>query len=269
MKRRTILIPALLIGLGVGGLTVTRAFAASNTSGINVTSTFTSNTPWNSNDFTDMMGTGFASNEGSSGFEKTSQSGWSGMMEQAFGGNNSSQNGWANAMGSMMGNFLGQIKTLKPTDANRDMQSSLQNATINKANNSIIYSGQSIKIVVFGGAMGDSNSGPDEKFVIGGLVNPTLHIQKGARVTFELINEDTGMPHGIEVTSAQPPYEYMSMMQGTIYPGTFIPPIPAASKDAYPVDTSSFTASQSGTFHYICEYPGHASKGMYGKIIVG
>ena len=276
MKKRAILIPTLLIGLGVGGLTVSQAFAQSNT---NTTSTLTpasstaptstSTAPWGDNGFANMMGAGFAPGGGSVGSGNPSQSAWSGMMGQAFGGTGGSQGNWTSTMGSMMSHFFGQVKTVNPSDANQEMQSSLKNATIDKINNTITYSGQTVKIVAFGGAMDNSSSGPDEKFMMGGLVNPTLHVQKGAHVTLELVNEDTGMPHGIEVTSAQPPYGVMSMMQGGIYPGAFIHPIPAASKDAYPVATTSFTASQAGTFHYICEYPGHAAKGMYGKIIVG
>lgn len=246
MRRRTILIPTLLIGLGVGGLTVSQVFAQNNPQAASAATTSKS------------------SNASSS----ASQNGWYGMMGQAFGENGTNDSNWASAMGSAMGQFFGSVKTIQPSNANQEMQSSLQNATVNKANNSITYSGKTVKIVVFGGAMGDSTSGPAEKFVIGGLVNPTLHVQRGAHVTFELVNEDTDMPHGIEVTSAQPPYGTMSMMQGGIYPGAFVHPIPAASKNAYPVATTTFTANQPGTFNYICQYPGHASEGMYGQFIV-
>ena len=271
MKKRTILIPTLLIGLGVGGLTVSQAFAQSNANRTpisNTVPTSTSTASWGNNGFANMMGAGFAPGGGSVGSGDPSQSGWSGMMGQAFGGTGGSQGNWTSTMGTMMSQFFGQVKTVNPSDANQEMQSSLKNATIDKINNTITYSGQTVKIVAFGGAMDNSSSGPDEKFVIGGLVNPTLHVQKGARVSLELVNEDTGMPHGIEVTSAHPPYRFMSMMQGDIYPGSFIHPISASRKDVYPVATTTFAASQSGTFNYICEYPGHAAKGMYGKIVI-
>lgn len=218
MKHSMLIISSLLVGLGIGGFTVSQAFAQSN--------------------------------QNSAGF------------------GSSPSNNWFNSMSSFMDQFYGSVNSMKPTDANAAMKSSLQNATIDKTNNTITYSGKSVKILALGGAM-DNNSGPKEKFVIGGLVNPTLHIQKGTQVTLELINEDTDMPHGIEITDAQPPYGFMSMMQGGIYPGAFIPPIPAASKDVYPVSSTTFTANQSGTFNYICEYPGHAAEGMYGEIIVG
>ncbi|QQE81457.1 plastocyanin [Alicyclobacillus sp. SO9] len=79
---------------------------------------------------------------------------------------------------------------------------------------------------------------------------------------------DSGMPHGIELTAANPPYSYMSMMQGGIYSGSFIPPLPEAQNDQYPVAASTFVVNQTGNFHYLCQVPGHAAKGMYGKMIV-
>lgn len=167
-----------------------------------------------------------------------------------------------------MDQYFGQVNTVSASSANTAMQSSLKNAKVDTTNNTITYSGKTIKIVAFGGAMDDSTTGPKEKFVIGGLTNPTLQVPKGAKVTLELINEDTDMPHGIEITDAQPPYYYMSMMQGGIYPGSWIPPIPAASGNTYPTLSTTFTADQAGTFYYICEYPGHATEGMYGELVV-
>lgn len=140
---------------------------------------------------------------------------------------------------------------------------SLANAQVNKSDNTITYSGNEIKIVMLGGP-----EGADGKFVIGGLVNPTLNVPRGARVTLELVNEDEGMPHGVEITDAGPPYPYMSMMQGAIYPGALIQPIPEASENGYPQALAAFTASYTGNYYYICQYPGHAQKGMYGRIII-
>ncbi len=246
MKRMTMIIPVLLMGLSVVGFTVPQAFAQSNPNSVHqayASSNSSTNSSW-----------------GNDGF--------GGMMGGYFGGDGGSQNDWYNSMVSVMDQYDGPVQTMKAADADAAMQASLQNATVDKTNNTITYAGKTVKIVAFGGAMDNSTSGPAEKFVIGGLVNPTLQISKGAKVTLELINEDTDMPHGIEVTDAQPPYWYMTMMQGGIYPGTFIPPIPEASSDSYPAASTTFTANQTGAFEYICEYPGHAAEGMYGRIIV-
>ncbi len=169
----------------------------------------------------------------------------------------------------MMGQWgRGNVETLTSANAIQRMKSSLQHAEVDKANNSITYQGTFIRIVVLGGAMGDSNMGPAEKFVVGGLVNPTLHVPQGSRVTLELINEDMDMPHGVEVSAAEPPYGTMPMMQGAIYPGSFIPPIAEADQNSFPAATTTFAANRAGTFYYLCEYPGHAAKGMYGKIVI-
>lgn len=240
MRRSTILVPTLLVGLAIGGLAISQFFAANNFSSGSV-----SNAPWNNN------------------------SGWAGMMGQAVGPGGASStngNGWGSAMGSMMNGVSRQVGAVKPSSAAHDMNASLQNATVDKANNSVTYAGQSVKIVVLGSPM---MTGADDRFVIGGLVNPTIHVPKGAQLAVELVNEDTGMPHGFEITQARPPYAYMSMMQGGIYPGSFIAPIPAANEDQYPMATTAFTASQSGEYNYICQYPGHAAQGMYGQILVG
>lgn len=256
MKRMTIIIPTLLLGISVAGITFPQAFAQTTQHQVHqkYSSSNTSNSSsWGNNGVGGMMGYG---------------NGYGGMMSGFFGGSGGSQANWVNSMISAMNQYNGTAQTMKAADASAAVTASLQNATVDQANNTITYTGKTLKIVALGGAMDNSKSGPAEKFIIGGLTNPTLQIPKGAKVTLELINEDTDMPHGIEVTNAQPPYGYMSMMQGGIYPGSFIPPIPEAGSNSYPVASSTFIANQTGTYYYFCEYPGHAAEGMYGQIVV-
>ena len=172
--------------------------------------------------------------------------------------------GWPSRMGEW---GQGGVQSLTMADANRAAKSSLANATVDKANNSVIYRGKSIRIVLIGGAMDGSNTGPAEKFVVAGLINPTLQVPKGSQVTLELINEDTDMPHGVEVSATGPPYAAMTMMQG-VYPDAYIAPIPEATSGRFPMSQTTFTADETGTFYYLCQYPGHASEGMYGKLVV-
>lgn len=161
--------------------------------------------------------------------------------------------------------YINNVPKISAETAAQDAQTALTQAdvSIDKTNNAITYTGQNVHIVALAGP-----TGADQKFVIDGLVNPTLDIPKGAQVTFQLINEDTGMPHGVEITSAKPPFAYMSMMQGGIYSGSFIHPILAATNAGDPTLSTTFTASQAGTFTYLCQYPGHAQQGMYGQIII-
>ncbi|WP_423244793.1 plastocyanin/azurin family copper-binding protein [Fonticella tunisiensis] len=44
--------------------------------------------------------------------------------------------------------------------------------------------------------------------------------------------------------------------------------MPQAEDGKYPVDNTDFKADYKGEYCYICQYPGHAQDGMYGKIIV-
>ncbi|EST11537.1 plastocyanin/azurin family copper-binding protein [Sporolactobacillus laevolacticus] len=144
-----------------------------------------------------------------------------------------------------------------------DMSIARHNSQVDEKTNTITYLGSSVKLVIEG-----SPEQADDKFVIDGLVNPKLIITKGADVTTEFVNEDADMPHAFEITNAAPPYGYMSMMDGGVYPGSVLRTLPKASNGHYAMATTTFQASQPGTFYYICQYPGHAQKGMYGKLII-
>lgn len=171
--------------------------------------------------------------------------------------------GMMSGYGMMGGNGTTALSYLNEDTANKLMENSLKGATVDKKNNTITFSGKDITIVMFGGP-----ETADGKFVIGGLINPTIQVPKSATISLEMVNEDEGMPHGVEITNAAPPYAYMPMMQGGIYDNSFVSPLPAASNDNYPAAVTTFTTDANGTFHYICQYLGHASKGMYGKFII-
>ncbi|KLU67626.1 rusticyanin precursor [Desulfosporosinus acididurans] len=205
-----------------------------------------------------MMGGYYSNSSGNNGSGNNSFS--NGQTGGYCGGS-----GFMNGYGYGNGNGNTYSQSLKDaTSAANEMNSSLTNATVDKNSNTITYTGSAIKIVMLGGP-----EEADGKFVIGGLINPTLKIPQGANVTLEIINEDKGMPHGVELTTAAPPYAYMPMMQGATYPGSFIPPVPESANNQYPSAQVSFSASQTGEFYYICQYPGHAAKGMFGKIVIG
>lgn len=180
---------------------------------------------------------------------------------------NRSANGF-NGYGMMRGNRVYRSNLyvqsgLSEDKVNEEVKNSLANVKIDNGTNSVTYSEDNIKIVLLASA-----KQADDKFLVDGLVNPTVYIPKNSTVTLELINEDEDVPHAFEITSAAPPYANMSMMQGGVYPGSFIDPIPYAASGKFYAASTSFTAKYDGEFYYICQYPGHASQGMYGKIIV-
>jgi rusticyanin len=110
-------------------------------------------------------------------------------------------------------------------------------------------------------------SNPDMTFRIAGLINPTVVVPLGATVTLEFINADHDEAHGWVITSARPPFAF----------GTAAPPaLPGASAAVIGDPTAAgagartitFTASATGTYHYLCPMPGHAQMGMDGTFIV-
>lgn len=168
--------------------------------------------------------------------------------------------GWGQMMGGQRYNQNYQM--VSSAGVVKKVEDALKNAKIDKAKNTITYHGREVQLVV------QSGSGQaDGKFAIGGLVNPTIHVPKDANVFLELVNKDEDVAHGIEVTNAQPPYGQMPMMDGGVLTHAVISPLPNALNNQYPTGQINFQANRSGLYYYICQYPGHAAKGMYGKII--
>ena len=156
-----------------------------------------------------------------------------------------------------------------------------QNAQRYTNNNTLVFNSSNITLVVL--AMGvqrainlthgqppvyDSNSSGNA-FVIYGLISPTLIIPKDAIVHVEFINLDSSEYHNVIMTAAAPPYQYMPMsaMNGII---SMMPVIPNANYSNGSASEYNYTTyfGNSGTYWYLCMYPGHAQMGMYGKIIV-
>ncbi len=110
---------------------------------------------------------------------------------------------------------------------------------------------------------------PDMTWNVDGLVNPTVVIPRGARVTIDLFNADEDHQHGWELTVTPPPYRFMAMMYAAVaQPSSFAMPVQEASSARWLGHSLHFTAADSGTFYYFCPVPGHAQKGMYGKLVV-
>lgn len=126
---------------------------------------------------------------------------------------------------------------------------------------------------------------PDTTFEVHGEVDPTLVVPVGARLRFELANADAGMPHGLDVTARIPPYPQMLHLStlkrthGEVAvhdPGTLMQAVaitglvrPATGSGAHiEVRSTDWFSLRRGAYYYVCHVPGHASRGMYGKIVV-
>lgn len=134
---------------------------------------------------------------------------------------------------------------------------------------STVYVNNSTTLLVMAGPM---NAPSMYSFEIEGLFNPTIVIKEGVTVHFVVVNIDTDSEHNFVLSTQGPPYPYMS---GMGYTGTggfgfmthmgFLPP---TSSGRFYYYNFSYTFSESGTYWYLCTYPGHAENGMYGRIIV-
>jgi len=150
-------------------------------------------------------------------------------------------------------------------------------ATVIASNNTIAFHSSDIRLT----AMGRMSGMPDmfnismqsvppyvqqgsPVFVMYGLVEPTLVVPQGARVNITFINMDGDMVHSFVLTNTAPPFA-MTVSSGALLTHMdFLQPTSNGSAHGY-----WYTATlPAGTYYYLCDAPGHASTGMYGKIIV-
>jgi rusticyanin len=108
---------------------------------------------------------------------------------------------------------------------------------------------------------------PDMTFTVAGLTNPTIIVPRGTRVTVRFINNDTDEAHGWLITGNGPPFAFGQPATPSIA-GAYAGVIgdPTAAGDGASI--ISFTATDAGSYEYICPMPGHAQMGMHGPFIV-
>lgn len=118
-------------------------------------------------------------------------------------------------------------------------------------------------------ALGAPGNRPGMFWQIDGVDGPTVSIPAGATITVEFADGDPGHAHGLELTTAAPPYPRMAMMDGYIAAsGAFIMPVPPPQGDLWYSATTRFAAPAPGTYYIICPVPGHAKQGMWARFVV-
>lgn len=138
-------------------------------------------------------------------------------------------------------------------------------ATVSRKAKRITFHTKTVRLAVLASPEGQ----PDETFRIAGMVNPSIVVPRGANVTIQLVNADMGMRHDFVVTAGQPPFPYMAMMAAPpAFPGSASPVLAASSTSGMQSITITFKADSPGSYTYLCTYPGHAQRGMYGMLIV-
>ncbi len=180
-----------------------------------------------------------------------------GTMIFAFGGNE---------MGRFGYNSNSITTTFNATEVERLSSIPSTGVKIDKKTNTIEFYGSKVSILI----IASPENGSMYSFGVYGLVNPTIIVPKDAQISVQLINMDDDMYHGIVITAGPPPYFYMGtmMFDGPAFANSYIQPLPQERNGEYFGSSTTFTLSTSGTFYYICQVVGHASKGMYGKFVV-
>lgn len=148
-----------------------------------------------------------------------------------------------------------------------------QLAAVNSTYTGVFVSGQNSTIFVNGSTdltvmMGPMNAPSMYSFEILGIINPTLLVKEGSTINFTAVNVDTDSYHNFVLSREGPPYYSMgNMMQGVGFmsPMNYLPPV---HSNSFAYQNLSYVFTNSGTYWYLCTYPGHASNGMYGKILV-
>ncbi|MHB8496378.1 MAG: sulfocyanin-like copper-binding protein [Acidimicrobiales bacterium] len=140
--------------------------------------------------------------------------------------------------------------------------------TAGQRGSSLTYRSQRVTLV----ALGAPGSRPGMYWQLDGVDGPrgpTVSVPAGAIIRVDFADGDPGHPHGLELTTAVPPYPHLAMMAGRIAaPGAFIMPVPPPEGNLWYAVTISFHAPASGTYYVICPVPGHAQEGMWAKLVV-
>jgi rusticyanin len=138
-------------------------------------------------------------------------------------------------------------------------------AQVSRAANTITYTTTTVRLAIVASPSG----GPDETFRVAGLVNPTIIVPAGARVTIQLVNADPDTAHGLVVTASGASASWMPMMTARpAFGGSALWFLGNPTTAGMHEGTLTFTAATPGIYHYLCPVPGHAQKGMAGTLTV-
>jgi len=169
--------------------------------------------------------------------------------------------------GKIMGRFWANAPgpRVSPDQAARLGSQAPTAAHVNRTANTITFRTTNVRVAVVASPAG----GPDETFRIAGLVNPTLVVRPGARVSIEVVNADADTAHGLVITAGGDTRSWMPMMTtGPAFAGSALWFLGNPTSAGLQVGNLTFTATTPGTYRYLCAVPGHARKGMTGMFLV-
>ena len=188
--------------------------------------------------------------------------GGAGMMQSGGCGGMMGGAGGAGMMSHAVGN---PVQSVSPAVARTLSATEAASARVDRRTNTVTYQRGQVALV----ALASPDTGRDMTWTIDGLVNPTVVVPAGARVTVHVFNADGETVHGWELTTTPPPYADMAMMDVALArPAAFALPLSHATPQRWLGRTVQFTVARAGTYYYLCPVKGHAQQGMYGRLIV-
>jgi rusticyanin len=138
-------------------------------------------------------------------------------------------------------------------------------ARVNRAARTITFTTSSVYLT----ALASPAGGPDETFRIAGMINPTVTVPAGAKVSIQVINADPDTAHGLVITASSGRTSPMPMMTSRpVFPGAALWFLGNPTTAGMHTGTLTFTATTPGTYHYLCPVTRHAQKGMSGTFTV-
>lgn len=167
------------------------------------------------------------------------------------------------AMGAALANAPGS--RVSAADAARLGAQAPVGATVDTVGNRIVFTGTAVAFAVLAGPVG----GPDETYRIAGLVNPTVVVPAGARVSVQLINADPDAAHGLVITAGNAAGTWMPMVVAApAFSGAALWALGDQTPAGMHTATMRFVAGTAGDYQYLCAVPGHAVRGMSGAFVV-
>jgi rusticyanin len=101
------------------------------------------------------------------------------------------------------------------------------------------------------------------------MLDPTIAVHSGARVSVEIVNADSDAANGFVVTTSGSTSSLMPMMTAApVFSGAALWFLGNPSSAGMHAGTIRFTAAAAGTYRYLCAVPGHAQAGMFGSFVV-
>jgi rusticyanin len=138
-------------------------------------------------------------------------------------------------------------------------------ARIDRAARTITFTTSGVHLA----AVASPAGGPDGTFRIAGMVNPTVVVPAGAKVSIEVINAGPDTAHGLVISASDGRSSWMPMMTDRpAFTGSALWFLGNPTSAGMHTGTLTFTAATPGTYHYLCPVPGHAQKGMTGTFTV-